>query len=335
MKASDAGKVIPLDWALPFPADWRVDFPRTDELTDSWQMLLQDKKGGSYTKPSFLGSGEDSISSSRDHSNMVLGGFKYPCWSDFDQKAYLQPLQSSVLKFQGTTVIYPINRVKQTPLDAYTVVDVMRNTLGVGPCEQLLDLEGQRIINWKGMATCHVRDKLNTIYEKKQQQEKRADVDKTLDDGLTFVKDIRSRIIHYVEFSHAMRDYLAEQKKAHPELADSIAELEKLNQEVDKRMEARLPHIKTPAYVASINEDFRKKVLGYERPRRLGVLQGVHRSPGGSRPQPGRACGRMPLCGQGFTAACGHSHGSRPTSNASCNGDPHPHAGSLAQAVLA
>ena len=246
LKANDAGKVIALDWALPFLADWRVDFPRPDELTDSWQMLLQDKKGGSYTKPSFLGSGEEKISSDRNHYLMVLGSIQYPCWSDFDQKAYLQPLQSSVLKFQGTTVIYPINRVRQTPLDAYTVVDVMRNTLGVGPCEQLLDLEGQRIIGWKGMPTCHVRDKLNSIYEKKQQQEKRADVDKTLDDGLTFVKHIRSRISQYVEFGHTMRDYLAEQKKAHPELADFITEMEKLNQEIDKRVEARLPHIKTP-----------------------------------------------------------------------------------------
>ncbi len=241
LKAGDAGKVIPLDWKQPFPADWRVDFPRTDASTDSWQMLLQDKKGGSYTKPSFLGSGEESIGSSRNHHLMMLGGIQYPCWSDFDQKAYLQPLQSSVLKFQGTTVIYPLNRVKQTPLDAYTVVDVMRNTLGVGPCEQLLDLEGQRIIGWQGMPTCHVRDKLNPIYEKKQQQEKRADVDKTLDAGLTFVKYVRSRITQYVEFGHTMRDYLAEQKKAHPELADSITELEKLNQEIDKRMEARLP----------------------------------------------------------------------------------------------
>ena len=40
-------------------------------------------------------------------------------------------------------MIYPINRVRETPLDEFTVVDVVRATLGVGPCEYILDVEGQ------------------------------------------------------------------------------------------------------------------------------------------------------------------------------------------------
>src|SRR5213080_773398 len=146
-------------------------------------------------------------------------------------------------------VVYPINRVKQTPLDAYTVVDVMRKTLGVGPCEHILDVEGQKA-EYKGRATCSVRDTLTPIYEKNQQKEKRAEVDKTLDEGLTFVKHIRGRITRYVEFGHKMRDYLAEQKKAHPELAEFVAEMEKLTQEIDARVAARVDKIKTPEHVA-------------------------------------------------------------------------------------
>ncbi len=42
-----------------------------------------------------------------------------------------------------------------------------------------------------------------------------------------------------MEFGHKMRDYLAEQKKTHPELADFIAEMEKLTAEIDKRVAAR------------------------------------------------------------------------------------------------
>ncbi len=37
---------------------------------------------------------------------------------------------------------YPRDRVKETPLTAYTLVDVMRDTLGTGPCQYILDLEG-------------------------------------------------------------------------------------------------------------------------------------------------------------------------------------------------
>ena len=231
-------------------------------------MLLQEKAGSQYEKPSFLGSGGDRIPSSRRRWNTVLGEFSYPCWSDAERKGYLQPLKSEVLKFQGTAVIYPINRVKQTPLDAYTVVDVMRNTLGVGPCQHILDLEGQKI-EYKGMATCAARDKLTGIYQNKQQKEKRTETDKTLDDALVFVKHIRGRITRYVEFGHKMRDYLADQKRAYPELKEFITEMETLNYEIDNRYSRRQEVIKTPDYVAKMNEDFRKNVLDNDGPDAL------------------------------------------------------------------
>jgi hypothetical protein len=268
LKPADTGKVIPLDWKLPFPAQWRVDFTRSNDLTDSWEMLLQEKTDGEYTKPSWLGSGDETINAKRSRWNTVLGRYPYPCWSDPDRHGYLQPLKSKVLQFQGPAVIYPINRVKQTPLDAYTVVDVMRNTLGVGPCEHILDLEGQKA-EYKGRATCGVRDKLTPIYEKNQQKQLRAEVDKTLDEGLTFVKHIRSRITRYVEFGKKMREYLTGQKKARPELAEFVAEMEKLTQEIDNRVAARAAKIQTPEHVARMNEDFRKNVLDYDGPDAL------------------------------------------------------------------
>ncbi len=144
----------------------------------------------------------------------------------------------------------------------------MRNTLGVGPCEHILDIEGQKA-EYKGRATCSVRDTLTPIYEKNEQKEKRAVVDKTLDEGLTFVKHIRGRITRYVEFGHKMRDYLAEQKKAHPELSDFITEMDQFNDEIDKRVARRADKIKTPEHVAKMNEDFRKNVLNDDSPEAL------------------------------------------------------------------
>src|SRR5207244_5738218 len=140
---------------------------------------------------------------------------------------------------------------------------VMRNTLGVGPCEHILDGEGQKA-EYKGRATCGVRDKLNPIYASNQQVKLRAEVDKTLDEGLTFVKHIRGRITRYVEFGQKMRTYLAEQKKTHPKLAEFIAEMEKLTNEIDSRVAVRVARIKTPEHVARMNDDFRKNVLEYD-----------------------------------------------------------------------
>ncbi len=263
LKPADTGTVVPLDWKMPFPAQWRVDFTRSDDLTDSWEMLLQQQKNNKYIKPSWLGSGEELIDPDRNRWNTVLGEYPYPCWSDPDRRGYLQPLKSSVMQLKGPVIVYPINRVTQTPLDIYTAVDVMRNRLGVGPCQHILDIEGQKS-EYKGMATCGVRDTLTPIYEKKEQKKKRVEVERALDDGLTFVKHIRVRITRYVEFGKKMRQYLADQKKAHGELSEFIAEMDRLTQEIDDRVAAYADKIKTPDHVARMNDDFRKDVLDYD-----------------------------------------------------------------------
>jgi hypothetical protein len=267
-KPADAGKIVPLGWKMPFLAQWRVDFSRPDNLTDSWEMLLQEKKNGRYVKPSWLGSRDEKVPKDRERWNTVLGTYPYPCWSDQDRQGYVQPLKSDLVKFAGPALIYPIHRVKQTPVDVYTVVDVMRNTLGVGPCEHILDIEAHHA-EFRGEATCGVRDTLDPIYEKKRQKAKRAEIDQMLDKGLTFVKHIRSRINTYVEFGHKTQKYLAEEKKKHPELAETIAEMEKLIQEIDRRWAARVKFMKTPDDVVKMNADFRKNVLDYDGPDAL------------------------------------------------------------------
>jgi len=45
-------------------------------------------------------------------------------------------------KSGAPTVIYPIDRTLTTPLTVYCPTDVLRNTLGVGPCEHILASEG-------------------------------------------------------------------------------------------------------------------------------------------------------------------------------------------------
>jgi hypothetical protein len=260
IKPEDAGEVQPLEWNMPFFAQWRVDFTRPNGLTDSWDMLLAEKKGKGYIKPSWLGSGPEHLGDKRHRWNTVLGSYPYPCWADVGRKGYLQPLKNKALSFQGPAVIYPINRVQETPLPAYTVMDVMRNTLGVGPCQYILDLEGQKA-EYRGRATCSCRDELAKIYGKGKQKEERARVEKILDDGLIFVKHIRSRITRYVEFGHRMRAYLADQEKSHPELSGFLNDMGKLAQEIDTRVAARADKIQTPDHVAAMNEDFRKNVL--------------------------------------------------------------------------
>jgi hypothetical protein len=258
---------MPLHWKMPFPAQWRVDLTRRNDLTDSWEMLLQEQDG-SYLKPSLLGSEENRLDRYRRRWNTVLGEYRYPCWSNREGQGFVQPLSKKPLAFRGPAVVYPINRVRQTPLDAYTVVDVMRSTLGVGPCEHILDVEGQQEA-YKGRATCSCRDELGRIYEKGEQKAKHAEVEQILKDGLIFVTHIRGRITRYVDFGHKMRAYLAEQKKSHPEAGTFIEEMDRIAGEIDARFAARQDKIQTPAHVASMNDEFRKNVMDYEGPDAL------------------------------------------------------------------
>ncbi|MHC4180546.1 MAG: hypothetical protein ACYSWU_23850, partial [Planctomycetota bacterium] len=262
----DADKILPLDWKAPFAAQWRVDWRRDDKLTDSWEMLTQ-KPNGEYVKHGWLGQPEsfgtaDWMQPARQRWTTVLGRFQYPCWVDKSGRGHLQPLKR-VVRFQGPALIYPINRLKDTPLDVFTVVDIVRATLGVGPCEYILDVEGQQKES-KGIATCAARDKLNAIYKQKLQKQKRGEVEKALTDVLAFVQHIRGRIEDYVAFGREMRRHLAEQRKAHPELAELLTEMETLARKIDDYAARRKDGIGTPAQAIKLIEEFRTTLIDYE-----------------------------------------------------------------------
>jgi len=310
IKGEDAKQIMPLEWARPFAGQWRVDFTRGNGLTDSWEMLLPDRDGQGYVRPTWLPSGPQGGQPSRTASGeididaykvggpasnrlgpdrrrwiTVLGWYEYPCWLDEAGKGYLQPLKHKKMTFQGPAVIYPINRLPETPIDTYTIVDVVRGTLGVGPCEHILSVEGQRQ-DHVGRATCHVRRLLNEIYQSRQQKTKRKEIETYLGDALDFVKHIRHRIDQYITFGRKIREYLAEQKKAHPELEAMLTDLEDIAKELDERMKARREKAKSPEFVVALNEDFRKDLLDYDGPdamKRLKEYTDALTSVGGSQ----------------------------------------------------
>lgn len=261
IKKEDADKIIRLDWMIPYPAQWRVDWTLDDNLTDSWEMITQ-RPNGEYIKHGLFGQPESFETPDRGRWTTVLGWFQYPCWVDKSGQGYLQPLKK-VIRFQGPALIYPINRLSETPIDRFTVVDIVRGTLGVGPCEYILDVEGQQKES-KGIATCAARDKLNAIYEKKQQKQKRAEVEEALVDVLAFIQHIRGRIEGYVAFGREMLKYIAEQKKAHPELAESLTEMEAITNKIEGYLANRKKAIKTPEHAVKLLEEFRDNLIDYE-----------------------------------------------------------------------
>ena len=256
-----AGQIIRLPWKAPFPAQWRIDWRREKSLSDSWEMLIE-RPDGQFTKYGVFGA-PDVIPADRKRWTTVLGEFNYPCWLDQDGQGCLQPLRHPALRFEGPAIIYPLNRAPATALDTFTVIDVMRNTLGVGPCEYVLDVEGQKS-QYKGRATCSVRDTLNPIYSRHEQKQRRAEIERTLQDLMVFIRHIRGRIESYVAFGHETLGYLAQEKSAHPELANPLSQLETVARITDAKFAARKDAIKTPDDAAKMVEEFRKNVLDYD-----------------------------------------------------------------------
>src|SRR5262249_19919806 len=159
----------------------------------------------------------------------------YPCWSDRAGKGFLQPLDHKRVTFDGPVLIYPINRLAETPFYSYAAVDVVRNTLGVGPCQYILDIEGQKQEH-VGRATCHVRQLLSEVYGSGRQAAQRKEIQNYLGDALDFVTHIRNRILAYVSFGHELRAYLADQRTTHPEFREPLEELDRLASEIDQRV---------------------------------------------------------------------------------------------------
>src|SRR5207245_9349046 len=66
-----------------------------------------------------------------------------------------------------------------------------------------------------------------------------------------------------------MRQDLSAQAKAHPELKDSIAALDRIAQEAERRYRLRAEKIRTPELVAKWTDDFRKQGMEDEGPGAL------------------------------------------------------------------
>jgi hypothetical protein len=280
---TDADKTIELKWKMPFPALWRVDWSTVDKMTESWEMLLQ-QPDGKFVMQGWFGQNEaegqsfgsefgprDWNKPGRKRWNPVLGAFSFPTWIQSDGSGWLQPLKERryaeggpIFNFAGPVVVYPLDRAMTapfiTPLDKLTVVDLVRMTLGVGPCQYILDLEGQKR-NSQGVATCYARDVINAIYKEGSQLQNRAEIERQLDAAVAFISNVRQRIDLYVQFGREMRGYLEQQKRRDPRSAAFCDELLAITRRLDQMFEQKRTGIRTPAFARQCAEDFRQKLL--------------------------------------------------------------------------
>jgi hypothetical protein len=163
----------PIAWKRPFEARWRGDFivaeghrladwPTRNQSFDFRSTSVAQKENADPLDARFL-----AATSSKRSANWWEQGVQW--WEQGNQDSpqiWQESLASFFIYpavFKGDEVrlclyadkrarnrphvyerviIYPLGRVPATPLDVFTPVDLMRETLGQGPCEYILDLAG-------------------------------------------------------------------------------------------------------------------------------------------------------------------------------------------------
>lgn len=184
--SDEAQEDLLLKWDPPFPAKWRGNFVGTDEAAESWD--FKEGRLANYEAPGF-------------------GKQVYPCWFQTD-KPYVRPPNVRPARRESTPsrllVIYPIDRSQATPLNEFCLIDIMRNTLGVGACQYVLDLEG--LDSESTPAPALTMEWVEKQFKKKKETRYADEIQARLKLMVDHVRHVEDRIVQYSAFEREVRE---------------------------------------------------------------------------------------------------------------------------------
>jgi len=188
IRDEDKDRDIVLDWKPPFPAKWRADFIRKDELAESWNFMDEQE-----TEP--VSAGDEQ------------GCF---CWFDSDRSCVRVPELPAIKKSKSSetghawpVIVYPIDRSRATPLRVFCPIDILRNTLGVGPCQYILEKEGfgsdvqptaDQVTSW-----------VENLFEKKKEKQAADQIEEHLKQMVEHMRQTQMRIRQYGDFARQVQ----------------------------------------------------------------------------------------------------------------------------------
>jgi len=125
--------------------------------------------------------------------------------------------------FRGNRVIYPIDRIRKTPLDVFTPMDIMRNTLGVGPCQYILEAEG--LAGPDAATPTQVMDWVEKQLKRKKAADAADEIRARLKAMVEHMGRTRARIQMYADLAEQTRGLLAGKPVAVETLRGTVAGL--------------------------------------------------------------------------------------------------------------
>lgn len=204
----DKGKDIILDWEPPFSAKWRADFIKEDELVESCNFSDQQEQ---------------------EFGSRVPGEVGCSCWCD-GSRFYIrvpklqttEKSESAAAKYPGSVIVYPIDRSRVTPLMVFCPVDILRNTLGVGPCEYILEKEGfdsgsyptpDQVTRW-----------VEKQFKKNKEEHASAEIKERLKEMVDHIRHAQIRTNQYGDFARQVQE-LSEKEKSNKVVVDALGKL--------------------------------------------------------------------------------------------------------------
>jgi hypothetical protein len=260
LPAEGQGTDIALEWKPPFPAKWRADLVGRDGVCESWDLVdQQEHERQLKTAGSSFGLAEPAC----------------PCWFDpagahvSVPRARPAAAPGALRPEQELMVIYPMDRDRATPLTRFCPVDIVRNALGVGPCQYILDLEG--FPQGDAATAAEVTRWVEKQFEKKKDEQESAAIKERLAQMVGHMANAQARAEQYSDFARQVQAVCKDQERnaAAAETARSLQRIaEDMQQSAAKGREA----MKTRGYAKGRAEAM-IAAIGQKRP--LAEVQGI------------------------------------------------------------
>ncbi len=248
-----ADRDIALNWKRPFQAKWRANLC-AQRRSDSWDFHDHKETAWMYRYQEMF----------------------WPCW--FDRDDGFVRLSKRFLEANGpieSVLVYPSDRKRETPLAVLTPVDIVRDALGVGPCEYVLDREGLqgRSANTGrknfGRGVCDTTTPIEYFFILGLEARESALIGHLVDDILADNRAINARVLEFRAFRKELAALCATLRREAAGNSPLLDEAEKCAREAEAYYQEKLPTIKNPARAAQVGQRIRELAARHD-PENLG-----------------------------------------------------------------
>ena len=255
-----ADRDIALGWKRPFAAKWRANFC-FQRRNDSWD--FHDGKTSSWM--------------------YLYQAIVWPCW--FDGAEGFVRLSRRFLGVKGPmefVLVYPSDRKQETPLTTLTPVDIVRNTLGVGPCQYVLDrdgLQGRSANTGRknfGRGVCDTTTPIEYLFIKGIETRESALVGHLVGDILADITAINARIQEFRRFGKELAALGAAAPRDSTPAAQLLDEVAKSAKQIEALYHEKLATIQNPAHAEQVGRRI-KELASASDPENLGECKTLTR----------------------------------------------------------